>query len=74
MGPLVIGAIKQSTGSYSSAMLVLGAFLAFAAILAAGFSPAWAERWMMRSKGGAAGGGDVEAGEAKVVVDARGAA
>ncbi|KAI8472261.1 MAG: major facilitator superfamily domain-containing protein [Monoraphidium minutum] len=50
VGPMVIGAIKQHTGSYANAMLVLGAFLAFASILVASFDPKWAERWMLNSK------------------------
>jgi MFS family permease len=62
VGPMVIGAIRAKTGGYNDAMIVLGAFLVFAALLTAAFDPKWAERWTMeaRERAAAAAAGDVE--------------
>ena len=50
VGPVLIGALKQKFGTYSTAMYVLASFVATAAALMAALSPAWAEKWVERGR------------------------
>ena len=56
VGPMLLGSLRQSSGNYNTGMIMLGAFLGFAAISIGLLNPAWAERWMLKAQ--AAGSGE----------------
>ncbi|GBF88095.1 hypothetical protein Rsub_00807 [Raphidocelis subcapitata] len=62
VGPVVMGSLRERTGGYAAALLVLAGLQALAAVGVAALSPSRAERWARRERGGATrGGGDGEA-------------
>lgn len=68
VGPYVIGALKDATGSYHPSMYMMAAGLVIAAAVVAAFNPKWAEAKSMPNAGRAAEAiaqGEAEAGVAE---------